>query len=257
MALREHLKELRNRLLKACLGLIAGAVAGWFLYDPVLSALAAPIIEVAREQDREAQLNFAGVASAFDMKLKISVFIGVIVSSPVWIYQLWAFVTPGLTRNERRYALGFIGAAVPLFCAGAWLAFNALPNFVQFLVSFAPDSFSNIIDAQVYLGFVMRLILTFGLSFLVPVVLVGLNFIGLVSGRGIVKAWRWVVVTAFTFAAVATPTPDVLSMFLLALPLLSLFAVAIGICVLNDRRRRRKDRDLGFEDLDDDEASPL
>lgn len=255
MALRDHLRELRNRLFKATLGLLLGAVVGWFLYEPVLEALSSPIREIA--EDREASVNFAGVASAFDMKIKISVFIGVIVSSPIWIYQLWAFVTPGLTRRERRYALAFLGASVPLFCAGAYMAYSAIPNFVRFLVSFSPKGFSNIIDAQVYLGFIMRLILTFGLSFLVPVVLVGLNVIGLVSGRAILKAWRWVVVAAFTFAALATPTPDVLSMFLLALPLLFLFAVAMGVCLLNDRRRRRSGEERFYEDLADDEASPL
>lgn len=258
MALREHLRELRNRLFKATLGLVLGAVVGWFLYEPVLEGLSRPIREIAEE--RSASVNFAGVASAFDMKIKISFFIGVIASSPVWIYQLWAFITPGLTRRERRYALAFLFASIPLFCAGAYMAYSAIPNFVSFLVSFSPDGFSNIIDAQVYLGFIMRLILTFGLSFLVPVVLVGLNVIGIVSGRAILKAWRWVVVAAFTFAALATPTPDVLSMFLLALPLLFLFAVAIGICLLNDRRRRRKsgEPDLdAFDDLDDDQASPL
>lgn len=261
MPLREHLRELRNRFIKAALGLILGAVGGWFLYDPVLEALAAPVREVAAQAGREASLNFPAVASAFDMKLRVAVFIGVIISSPVWIYQLWAFVTPGLTKKERRYALGFFVASIPLFLAGAYLAYMAMPNFVTFLVSFSPSGFSNFIDAQIYLGFVMRLILTFGLSFLVPVVLVGLNFIGLISGRAMIRAWRWVVVVSFAFAAVTTPTPDVLSMFLLALPLLGLFFLAIGIALLNDRRRRRRNPDLAALDelttLSDDEASPL
>lgn len=253
MALREHLRELRNRLVKACIGLLLGAVAGWFLYDPVLEALSEPLFELERQE--LLSVNFGTVAQPFDLKIKISFFIGVIVSSPVWIYQLWAFVTPGLTRRERRYALAFVGAAVPLFVGGAYLAFRAIPNFVRFLVSFSPAGFSNIIDAQVYLGFIMRVILTFGLSFLVPVVLVGLNVIGLVSGRGILRSWRWVVVAAFTFAALATPTPDVLSMFMLALPLLALFGVAIVVCLVNDRRRARDEH--AYRDLPDDEASPL
>ncbi len=257
MALREHLRELRNRLFKAAIGLIAGAVVGWFLYDPVLEALGQPIQDVATAADREASLNFASVASPFDLKLKISVFIGAIVSSPVWIYQLWAFVTPGLKRRERRYALAFVAAAVPLFLAGSYLAFRVMPTFVKFLVGFSPQGFSNFIDAQVYLGFVMRVILTFGLSFLIPVVLVGLNLVGLVSGRAILKAWRWVVVASFTFAAIATPTPDILSMFLLALPLLGLFALAIAFCLVNDRRRRRATGEPDYGVYDDDEASAL
>ncbi len=261
MPLREHLLELRNRVVKGGLGLLLGAVIGWFLYDPVLEALTKPIQEVAAQANRSASPNFGAVASPFDLKLRISSFIGVIVSSPIWIYQLWAFVTPGLKRKERAYALGFFGVSVPLFLAGSYLAYRALPNFVRFLVSFSPEGFSNFIDAQVYLGFVMRLILAFGLSFLVPVLLVGLNFMGLVAGRTMLRAWRWVVVAAFTFSAIATPTPDVMSMFMLALPLLGLFFLAIGVSLLNDRRRRRKDPELAaldsVRDLGDDEASPL
>ncbi len=262
MPLREHLRELRNRVFKAALGLLAGAVAGWFLYDPVLEALSAPIQQVAHEAGKSASINLGTVASPFDMKIRIACFIGVIVASPIWIYQIWGFITPGLTRKERRYALGFFGASIPLFLAGAYLAYRAMPNFVRFLVSFTPDGFSNFIDAQVYLGFVMRLVLSFGLSFLVPVVLVGMNFLGLLTGRSMLKAWRWVVVASFGFAAVATPTPDVMSMFLLALPLLGLFFIAIGVAMLNDRRRRRRDPEAARDealmaDIDDDEASPL
>lgn len=258
MPLGAHLRELRNRIFKAGLGLILGAVAGWFLYDPVLSALSRPIQDVAAQANRQATINFGAVASPFDMKLRISVWLGVIVSSPIWIYQFWAFITPGLTRREKGYALGFFFASVPLFLAGSYMAYLAMPNFVRFLVSFSPEGFSNFIDAQVYLGFVMRVILTFGLSFLVPVVLVGMNFIGLMAGRTMLRGWRWVVVISFTFAAIATPTPDVLSMFLLATPLLCLFFIAIGVAMLNDRRRSRKNPDRkAMDGLSDDEASSL
>jgi sec-independent protein translocase protein TatC len=255
MPLREHLRELRNRLFKAGVALILGAVAGWFLYDPVLEAMARPLFELQADADRNVLPNLGGVTQAFDLKIKLSVFIGAIVSSPLWIYQLWAFVTPGLTRKERRYALGFVAAAVPLFLAGTGLAYLFVPNAVRFLVSFTPDGYANFLSVPEYLGFVMRIILVFGLSFLVPVVLVALNMVGLVQGRTILKSWRWVVVIAFTFAAMATPTPDVLSMFLLALPLLVLFGLAIGIALLNDRRRARAADN--FANLDDDTASPL
>lgn len=255
MPLREHLRELRNRLFKAGLALLVGSVAGWFLYDPVLEAMARPLFELAENTDRNVLPNLGGVTQAFDLKIKLSIFIGAIVSSPLWIYQLWAFVTPGLTRKERRYALGFMAAAVPLFAMGTGLAYLFVPNAVKFLVGFTPDGYANFLSVPEYLGFVMRIILVFGLSFLVPVVLVAMNMIGLVRGRTILKAWRWVVVIAFTFAAMATPTPDVLSMFLLALPLLTLFGLAIGIAMLNDRRRGRTEP--RFDDVDDDTASEL
>lgn len=255
MPLRSHLHELRKRVVRAALGLLAGGVVGWFLYDPVVTALAAPLYAVAEGRGTTVSLNFQSVVAPFDLKLKVSLFIGVLASSPVWTYQLWAFVTPGLTRNERRYALGFVFAAVPLFAAGAYLAYLFLANAVRFLIEFTPVQFENLINAQDYLSFVMRIILAFGLSFLVPLVLVGLNFTKLLSAHAMITAWRWIVVLAFTFAAIATPTPDVLSMFILALPLLFLFALAIAIAWLNDRRRRRAEPD--FSGLDDDEASSL
>lgn len=257
MPLREHLRELRKRVVRAAGGLILGAVGGWFLYDPVVNALAAPLYAVAADRGTTVSLNFQSVVAPFDLKIKVSIFIGVLVSSPVWTYQLWAFITPGLTRNERRYALGFVLSAVPLFGAGAYLAYLFLSNAVRFLIEFTPVNFENLINAQDYLSFVMRIILAFGLSFLVPLVLVGLNLTGLVSARAMISAWRWIVVIAFTFAAIATPTPDVLSMFLLALPLLALFGLAIAIAWLSDRRRRRAAGQSDLAGLDDDQASAL
>jgi sec-independent protein translocase protein TatC len=255
MPLREHLLELRRRVVRAAVAIIAGAVAGWFIYDPLLSELTEPIQRVAAENGRTAELNFPQVASSFDLKVKISIWLGIIVSSPVWIYQLWAFVTPGLTRKERRYAVLFVACAVPLFLAGIWLAWQFIPNAVRFLTSFTPEGGSNIIVAQDYLGFVMRLLLAFGIAFLLPVILVGLNFVNLVSGRAMVRSWRWVVVLCMTFAAIATPTPEITAMFMLALPMLALFVVAIGVALLNDRRRGRRADE--FAELDEDTPSPL
>ena len=255
MPLREHLAELRSRVVRSALAIVAGAVLGWFLYDPLVGELTEPIKRVAAEEGRTAELNFPQVASSFDLKVKVSIWLGIIVSSPVWIYQLWAFITPGLTRKERRFAVVFVVAAVPLFLAGIWLAWQFIPNAVRFLTSFTPEGGSNIIVAQDYLGFVMRLLLAFGIAFLLPVILVGMNFAGLVRGRTLVRSWRWVTVVSFTFAAIATPTPEITAMFMLALPMLLLFAAAIAICVLNDRRRDRHQPD--FADLDDDTPSTL
>lgn len=254
MPLREHLVELRKRIFIAGVAIILGSVLGWYLYKPVFDYITEPIAAAAAAGEK-VSINFGQVGSAFDMQLKMSVWIGFIVSSPVWILQLWMFITPGLTRKEKRYALGFVAAAVPLFLAGVYLSSFFIPNVFQFFTSFTPDSGSNIISADVYLGFVMRTVLAFGIAFLLPVVLVALNLTGLLSGRAVLKAWRWVTVLCFAFAAIATPTPDITSMFLLATPMLFLFAVAIGICLLNDRRRPKSDPQ--YAGLSDDEASAL
>jgi len=259
MPLGAHLRELRDRLVRAVIAVVIGAVIGWFVKDPVLAALAEPLEVAAAAQNRsgEVTLNVGNLTGILDLQIKVALFIGVILSSPVWLYQLWAFITPGLTRRERRTALAFVGTAVPLFLAGAGLAFMVLPNAVRFFVELTPEGFVNVIDATTYIGFFMRLLLAFGIAFVIPVLLVAVNLLGLLPARSMLAAWRWVIVVCFGFAAVATPTPDALAMFVLALPMCGLFFVAIGVAALNDRRRARRDRNEGYGGLADDEVSPL
>src|SRR5690606_21535011 len=165
-----------------------------------------------------------------------------ILSSPVWIQQLWVFIVPGLTRTEKRYTLGFVAVSIPLFLAGACLAFFAMPNAVRALTSFTPEGASNIIPAQEYLSFVMIIIVVFGLAFVLPVLMVGLNMLGILSANRIRKSWRIVVLIVFVFAAIATPAPGAISMFFLASPLLALFFLAWVVCVLGDPRRKTRPR---------------
>ncbi len=149
----------------------------------MLAALIKPISDLNEHEGRQASLNFDGVASSFDLMIQVSVFLGLIVASPVWLYQLWAFIVPGLHKKERRLALSFVAAAVPLFVGGVLLAWLVLPNAVRVLTDFTPSGGSNFISAQVYLSFVLRLLLAFGIAFLLPVVLVGLNLAGNRQGQ--------------------------------------------------------------------------
>lgn len=242
MPLREHLAEARRRLALAALGVVLGAVVGWLLYEPVFEALQRPVLLLA--DDRElVRLNFAGVATAFDTKLQVSLFLGVLLASPWWLLQLWLFITPGLTTRERRYAVGFVAASVPLFLAGALLAWRVLPYAVPLLIDeFTPVGAANLIDAQTYLGFVMRVILVMGLAFLAPVVMVGLNLAGLVRGSTWLRGWRWAVLICFTIAALASP--EVTSMIVLGIPMCGLYFAAVGLTVLTDRRRDRSAREV-------------
>ncbi len=240
MALKEHLREARIRLFKSGIAVVAGTVVGFFIYNPVLEALAAPIKELNEREGRNAALNFDAVASPFDLLIQVSVFLGLIISSPVWLYQLWAFITPGLKTKERRISLSFIAVAVPLFLAGIYLAWLVLPNAVRVLTDFTPGGFSNIITVSVFITFILRLMLAFGIAFLLPVVLFGLNLVGLITGRQILKAWRITVFLVCLFAAMAAPGADAVSMFYLAVPMLVLFFAAIGLCLLNDKRRARR-----------------
>ncbi|ROS30645.1 twin-arginine translocase subunit TatC [Cellulomonas sp. PhB150] len=250
MPLRAHLVELRRRVVLASAGILVGAVVGWFFYDPVFEALQRPINEAAEARDAIVSINFAGLATAIDMQVKVSFFLGVLISSPWWLYQLWAFINPGLNSTERRRTYGFLAAAIPMFLAGAAFAALTLPNAVRVLTEFTPEGASNLIDAQTYLSFVMRFVLAFGLAFLLPVIMVALTLGGVVRARTWARGWRWAILLAFTFAAIMTPTPDILSMVLLALPICALYFLALGIGVLHDRRLDRRRVADGLPRLD-------
>ncbi|MFH5823296.1 twin-arginine translocase subunit TatC [Georgenia sp. AZ-5] len=239
MPLADHLRELRRRLVWAVLGIVVGAVAGWLLYEPVLSAMMAPLMEIS-EEGGQAALNFGTVGSAFDLKIQVSLFLGLFISSPWWITQVWLFITPGLTRKERLYSVSFILAGAVLFVAGGALAWLVLPRAVEVLTSFTPGAAVNLMDARTYLSFFMRVIVTFGVAFLVPLVMVGVNFLGLASARTYLRAWRWAVLAGFVFAAFANPLPDAWSMIAMALAICTLYFVAVGVCFLRDRHVARR-----------------
>jgi sec-independent protein translocase protein TatC len=247
MPLREHLLELRKRVGRAALGLLLGGALGWWLYPLVFAILQRPVVQLNEARGDLIALNFSGVLSAFDMQLKVSLFVGVLVSSPIWVYQLWAFITPGLTRRERLVTVGFLSAAVPLFLTGAFLAWWLLPQAVGVLTGFTPENAANLISAQEYLTFVMRMVLAFGAGFLLPVIMVALTMVGLVEGRTWLHGWRLAVMLSFLFGAVATPTGDAVSMLVLAVPITMLYFVAVGIGLLVDRRHARR---LAAEDDD-------
>ncbi len=241
MPLRAHLREFRNRLLLAAVGVALGAVGGWIWYPDLFEALQRPLRDVAAARGDLVALNFAGVAAPLDLQLKVALFAGAIVSSPWWIYQLWAYVTPGLTRRERRYTVGFVTSAVPLFAAGCAVAWWVVPKAVDILIGMTPQDAVNVIDAQTYLGFLMRMVLAFGIAFLLPVLMVGLTMVGAVPGSTWWRGWRWAVLGTAVFGAVATPTGDAVSMFAVAGPMCALYFVAAGVGTVVDRRRRRRE----------------
>jgi sec-independent protein translocase protein TatC len=256
MPLGEHLRELRTRLLVSAAAVAAGAVGGWFVYEPLFNYLQAPLLRVARENHITANINFADVTSSFNLRVKLAIYLGIVIGSPVWLYQLWAFVVPGLTKKERRVSLIFVAAAVPLFLGGIFVAWLVVPNAVAFFASFAPEGSSVLTNADTYLTFVTRTMLAFGIAFLLPLFLVALNYIGVISGKTLAKGWRIAIFVIFVFAAVASPTPDAISMLVLAFPMCGLYLAAVWVAVMIDRSRsRREAADWGA--VGDDEASPI
>mgnify|MGYP001027668609 FL=1 len=239
MSLAEHLGELRRRAVRAAIALAAGMVAGWFLADVVLALLRDPIAVAALQQDRPVALNFTSVSAAFDLRVQIAVVAGIVIASPVWLYQLFAFFMPALNKREHRYTLGFTFAALPLFLAGCAAGIWVVPHIVALLTAFAPADSLTYLDARSYFDFVLRLVLITGVAFVLPLVLVLLNFAGVVSGVAILKAWRWAVLSICLFTAIATPAADVMAMLLLAIPMVLLYVGACGVALLSDRRRSR------------------
>jgi sec-independent protein translocase protein TatC len=258
MPLREHLGELRSRLVKSLLAISVGMAAAWFFYDEIFAVIRAPFDAVVAETEadgREMTLAFTGVADPFVMQLKVAGATGILLATPVWLYQLWRFVTPGLHRNERRWAIGFAVVATPMFLGGAALAYWVMPQGLQILLGFTPENIENIISVDRYLSFFLRMMLVFGLGFMLPLLVVGLNFAGVLSAKRLWSWWRWIVLGVVVFAAVATPTGDPFNLAILAVPMLVLMLLAGGVCWLNDRRRsRRRGTDPQW---DDDETSPL
>ena len=240
MSLGAHLTELRNRLFKSAIAITLGGVAGWFAFDPVFELLQQPIFQVANERNTTASVNFGTVVSPFDTRIQVSIFLGLLIASPFWLYQLWSFITPGLKKREKRYTYGFLAAAIPTFAAGVWLAWVSIPRFVTAMLSFTPEGAANVINANEYLLFIIRVLAVFGLAFVMPVLLVMLNFAGLVTGKAILKGWRLAVFLISVIAALATPVSDPLSMFLLMAPLVALYFLAAGIASLRDKARERK-----------------
>lgn len=258
MTLIEHFRELRDRLFRASLAILVGFGVGLWLAGPVRRLLQEPYCKLPNSIDQETgQCRFVqlGPADVFLLNMKIALWVGLIVAAPIWLYQLWAFVAPGLHRHERRYAYTFASIAAPLFVAGAVLAYFVIGKGLEFLMHFSGDDIATTLEVTRYISFVTNLILLFGVAFEFPLMILMLNLVGVVSARRLLSWWRVAVFTFFLFAAIVTPTPDPFGMTALALCLSALYFGAVGVAFLNDRRRGRG-REI-YAGLSDDEASPL
>lgn len=263
MPLGEHLRELRNRLLKSVLAIVAVTIVAAFFQKQIFEFLMRPILEsvgcvdgatTMRNGKPCASMTTNGLLSPFTIALKVALMAGVLAATPIWLYQLWAFIAPGLHQHEKRYALGFVGAGVPLFLGGAYLAYSILPQTAEIMLSFTPDNAQNLLPLDDYLDLITRMVIVFGLAFELPLLLVLLNMTNVLSGRKMLGWWRGMIIGLTAFAAIATPGGEPISMLLLAGPLCVLYFVAVAFSVLNDMRRRRNDADAR---LSDDDASEL
>ncbi|WP_433378859.1 twin-arginine translocase subunit TatC [Streptosporangium sp. CA-115845] len=257
MPLMEHLRELRNRLIIAMLGLLAGIVVGFIFFGPIWQFVSAPYCGLPQAQELrpgQCTMLILGVFDSFFVNLKVAAMFGLVVSSPVWLWQIWGFVTPGLYRNEKRYSILFIVLAVPLFLAGAALAYFVMDTGLSILLGFAPPGALTGITIDEYLSYALIMLIVFGISFELPLLMVFLNIIGVLPHALVAKHRRMVIFLMFVFGAVATPGGDPFTMIALALPMVLLFALAEGFMYLREKRRPKGE---DFSHLSDDEASSL
>jgi sec-independent protein translocase protein TatC len=243
MPLLDHVREFRDRLIRSSIAVLLGSIGGWVFYQEIIRLLTLPFCDLgsttAPVNGKCGDLYVNGILGPFNLQVKIALLTGVIASAPVWIYQLWAFITPALHKKEKRVTITFVLIATPLFMTGAFLAYLILPHAVKVLLGFTPDNLGNLVRFDEYLDFVLRLILIFGIAFVLPLFLVALNLLGALSGRAILKPWRLAVFLCFLFTATFTPTPDPVTMTLLAIPLCLLYFLSGLVALLVDRRRDR------------------
>ncbi len=245
MSVLDHLRELRRRVIIAAVLIVAGAVLGWYLYPHTLEFLKRPYCKVpytfrfpGNDPDpKHCDLIYTGVLDGFTTRLKVSVISGAVFTAPLWLYQVWAFVTPGLKKNERKYTVYFIAASTLLFLAGMTLAYLVLSKGLNVLLRSSGPGTLATLTANGYLSFVTLLLTVFGLAFELPLLVIMANLVGVLPSKVLRKSQRISIFLIFLFAAVATPSTDPFTMCAMAIPMCLLFEGAVLFATVHDRRK--------------------
>jgi sec-independent protein translocase protein TatC len=255
MALVDHLRELRARLMRVVLVLAIGLAVALVFDDELFKVIYRPY-EVARTQllgDVNTQGTISGAGGPLLLQLKLCGVAAVVGTSPYWLYQIWGFIVPGLHPHEKRWTRLFAAVAGPLFLAGVAVGYYVLPRGLEVLIGFAPKELQSLVDFGDYFSFFSRMLLVFGVAFEIPLFVLLLNLAGVVSGRALGAHRPWIVLGTFVFAAIATPSTDPFTMLMLAVPMTVLFLISEVVARFVDRRRHK----TSYAGLADDEASPL
>jgi len=247
MSLGDHLRELRYRVLFSLIFIVLGMIVIAIFYNPVYTFLAQPWLQAKEilsvtNPELSTQMVLSGVTTPLTLAMKICGVGGLILAAPIWLYQIWAYIVPALLAKEKRWALMFVGTALPLFLAGVAVGYWILPQGISVLMSFTPQSvpITNLIEIDKFLELMLQLMLVFGLGFLMPVVVVGANLVGVLKASALAKARLYVIFGTFVFGAAATPSTDPFSMLALAIPMSVLFLGAEVICHFNDKRKAKR-----------------
>lgn len=264
MPVLDHLRELRRRLIVIILIIAAGGVVGWLLYGHTIEFLKHPYCSVPAKyryvpnNSNDCALIYHGVLEGFTTRLKVAAISGAVFTGPLWLYQIWGFITPGLRKNERKYTLIFIAASTALFAGGVTLAYVVLSKGLRILLEQAGGGTQALLTVGDYISFVVLMLVIFGAAFEIPLLVVMANFAGVLSARVLKKSRRVAIFLIFLFAAVATPTADPFTMCAMAIPIVILYEIAIRIATVHDRRKARRIADERAEEhLEDDVPSRI
>lgn len=255
MSLGDHFRELRARIMRAFAYLVVGTVIAFFFYEQLFALIYDPYVQAAEQlpQGVNSEAVLTGIGSPLLLNIKLCALAGVVATSPLWLYEIWAFIVPGLHAQEKRWTRLFAVVAGPLFILGVATGYFVLPQAISTLIGFTPANLTQLTEFGTFFSFVTRMMIVFGVAFEIPLFVIMLNLAGVVSGRALGQYRPWIVVATFVFAAVATPSTDPFSMLFLAVPLLTLLMLSEVICRVLDRRRGKE----AWQEWDDDTASPL
>jgi sec-independent protein translocase protein TatC len=246
MPLMDHLRELRNRIVKVVLALAVGMAVGFYFFHWEWAMIQRPFCTAVINHQSGChqvgdQLVINAILDPFYLRVKVAFIAGLILTCPVWLYQIWAFVAPGLYSREKRWTYAFLGTAVPLFVGGALFGYLVMPRGLHFLLGLTPEGVANLPTVDTYLSYALLMLVGFGLCFLIPLFLVTLNVVGILTHERFKKWRRFMIFGVFVFAGIASPSPDPITMLLLAGPCIVLVEVAEVIVYM---RRGRGPRDL-------------
>lgn len=255
MSLGDHFRELRARLMRSVLYLVIGTTIAFFFWHQLFDLVFEPYNRARSMLGKGVQTEavITGVGSPLLLQFKLCAMAGVVGTSPLWLYEIWAFILPGLHRNERKWTRLFAAVAGPLFMAGVAVGYYVLPKAIATLIGFTAPGLVQLTEFGDFFTFITRMLLVFGIAFEVPLFVILLNLAGVVSGKALGRYRPWIITGTFIFAAVATPSTDPFSMLLLAIPMTILLLISELIARLLDTRKGRVSTDR----WDDDAASPL
>lgn len=245
MSVVEHLEELRGRIFKSFIAFTLVSIVAFTQYDPVLDFLLEPLCQVPARHLGDFGCELVGVSPMefFFTRLKVTAMVGIIASSPVWLYQLWAYVVPALTSKEKRYALPFVLTSVVMFVGGAFFAYSLMPTGLRILIGLGGENINAFFRAEEYLNFVGLMLIAFGVTFLLPLILFYLGLAGVVGVDRLRRSRKIALVSIALLAAVVTPTQDPYTMVVLATPLYAMYELTILALSIVQRRRKRAEQD--------------